>query len=382
MTSTPTAALEILLSLPPLDLFVKQEAEMIVYRLYKGGNWIARDRNVGHASVLARLKKEFVEVDMPEDNMQACFCFERNFEARLPKRSDWESGTPPMEADVIVYTDGSKTSEGTGAGIYSEDLDYRISIPLGVYATVFQSEVVAISESSREMLREGIVNKTILICSDSESSIESLSSVKVSSKVVLQCLGMLETLSRDNKVILTWVPGHSGVPGNEVADELARRGSSSEFVGPEPAVGRHAGLIKSLVRDRTKRLHQERWDSLATCRQSKEFLVGCNAKNTKFLLSLSREKLRWLVGILTGHNSLRYHLSKMSIVSDPTCRGCGLEPETARHFICTCPALKRLRTKHLGDFYVTPEEQLNLDFANVLSFIIGSKWLIVPERDM
>ena len=103
-------------------------------------------------------------------------------------------------------------------------------------------------------------------------------------------------------------------------------------------------------------------------------------KTTKFLLSLSREKLRGLVGILTGHNSLNYHLSKMGIINDSTCRGCGLEPETARHFICTCPALKNLRTKHLGDFYLTPEEQLQLNLANVLSFIIGSKWLTGPER--
>ena len=49
------------------------------------------------------------------------------------------------------------------------------------------------------------------------------------------------------------------------------------------------------------------------------------------------------------------------------------------HFICTCPAVKNLRTRHLGDFYITPEEQLNLDVANVLSFIIGSKRLFEPE---
>src|SRR6202012_1647205 len=89
------------------------------------------------------------------------------------------------------------------------------------------------------------------------------------------------TLSRDNEVTLTWVPGHSGVQGNEEADELARNGSSSSFIGPEPAIGRYPGLIKSLVKDRTNRYHQNRWDTLTTCRQSKEFLAGCDAKTTK-----------------------------------------------------------------------------------------------------
>ena len=376
ITSTPTAALEVLLSLPPLDLFVKQEAELIVYRMYKSGCWIAQNRSFGHARILSDLKRSFSEVEMPEDSMQATFCFERNFETRVPNRSDWEDKT---QADVVLYTDGSKTDEGTGAGVYSEEMDYNISIPLGKYTTVFQSEVVAISEGSQKLLSDGIKDKRVLIYTDSESSIKSLSSVKVSSIVVLSCFTMLENLSRDNNVTLAWVPGHSEIPGNEKADELARNGSSTVFIGAEPAVPRYAGLIKYLVKEETKKSHQDRWEALTSCRQSKEFLVSCNAKNTKFLLSLGRVKLRTLVGVLTGHTSLNYHLNKLGIVSDPTCRGCGLEPETARHFICTCPALKNLRTRHLGDFYVTPEEQLELDLANVLSFIIGSKWLIAPE---
>ena len=31
-----------------------------------------------------------------------------------------------------------------------------------------------------------------------------------------------------------WIPGHTGVPGYERADELARAGSASRLTGPEP----------------------------------------------------------------------------------------------------------------------------------------------------
>ena len=138
--------------------------------------------------------------------------------------------------------------------------------------------------------------------------------------------------------------------------------------------------MKVQLRRETEDSHQRRWNGLTSCRQAKEFLVGCNLKTTKFLLSLSRARLRTLAGVLTGHTCLNYHLNKIGMISDSTCGGCGLEPETARHFICTCPALRTLRTKYLGDFYVTPEEQSKLDLTSVLSFIERSKRLAVPDR--
>ena len=50
-------------------------------------------------------------------------------------------------------------------------------------------------------------------------------------KLVIECCNQIEELSILNAVYLIWVPGHSGIFGNEWADELARKGAESEFVG-------------------------------------------------------------------------------------------------------------------------------------------------------
>jgi hypothetical protein len=42
-------------------------------------------------------------------------------------------------------------------------------------------------------------------------------------------------LAKHNRVQLIWVPGHEGIAGNELADQLARTGSEYLFTGPEPA---------------------------------------------------------------------------------------------------------------------------------------------------
>lgn len=57
-------------------------------------------------------------VEMPSDHMEAIFRFERNFNTIIPKRMEWLNGTFPRKDDVAIYTDGSKTDEATGAGVY------------------------------------------------------------------------------------------------------------------------------------------------------------------------------------------------------------------------------------------------------------------------
>ena len=47
----------------------------------------------------------------------------------------------------------------------------------------------------------------------------------------------LNDISTLHAVGLYWVPRHAGVRGNKIADELARDGCLTKFVGPELALG-------------------------------------------------------------------------------------------------------------------------------------------------
>ncbi|KAJ8911720.1 hypothetical protein NQ315_013182 [Exocentrus adspersus] len=88
-----------------------------------------------------------------------------------------------------------------------------------------------------ENLKRGYSNQHIQICTDSQAALHALKSPRITSQVVLECTNSLAKLGQRNKVRLVWVPGHSGMAGDEEADVLARKGSSDIFTGPEPAVG-------------------------------------------------------------------------------------------------------------------------------------------------
>jgi Ribonuclease HI len=95
-----------------------------------------------------------------------------------------------------------------------------------------------------ESITRGYNGRTIMICSDSQAALKVLESVTYKSKLVLECLGCLNELATHNSVQLVWVPGHDGILGNERAEELAKKGADTPFIGSEPILGLPHSVVK------------------------------------------------------------------------------------------------------------------------------------------
>jgi len=69
-----------------------------------------------------------------------------------------------------------------------------------------------------------------------------------------------------NRIQLAWIPGHMGIDGNELADQLAKEHSSHPLTGTEPALGISVEVSKEVMRDWMSRKHKEHWQP--TCGHS------------------------------------------------------------------------------------------------------------------
>jgi len=84
---------------------------------------------------------------------------------------------------------------GTGAGVYVQSLDRRLSISLGKHGTVFQAVVYAILACIHEIETQDRPEKYISICCDSQVALKVLEAAKTMSPLVRQCPKALNDIS-------------------------------------------------------------------------------------------------------------------------------------------------------------------------------------------
>ncbi|CAD7085101.1 unnamed protein product [Hermetia illucens] len=348
MSTTSGAALNALLNLQPLDIFIQSTAMRAAHRLIRLNLW-ENNGCGGHRALEELLGGLNPVLTMTSDSRVPIHLLGRRYVVTLKLRED---GEDPEECVAgyteVFYTDGSKTEEGSGAGVYLSNKNGKWAFPLGQYATVFQAEVYAILRVANWVIDERLKGRRIAICSDSQAALRELSSPLITSKIVQECRNRLNSMSRFNTVELLWVPGHCGIEGNEISDALAKEGSISPLPGPEPAIGVSVALAKSVFKNWEEVSHNDRWQSLNAARHTKLFLPEPNIRTAKFILSKSRRTCRCIVGILTGHNSLAGHMFRIGITEDDTCPSYNEEAGSTEHFLCECPAYGRIRHQIFG----------------------------------
>ncbi|XP_072161372.1 retrovirus-related Pol polyprotein from type-1 retrotransposable element R1 [Bemisia tabaci] len=346
--TTPTAAMEVMLGLPPLHLAVKGEAVAGAFRLKT--NSLDGKLRPRHQS-LCESPSFPPALHMVSDQMKTTYNFDIPYRLRI---SEGEGNQKMVDdalaaSEVSYFTDGSKSGDKTGAAVYGNK-NCKLKASLGRSTTVNQAELYAIMMAANNAIDKGWRDKRITFFSDSQATLKAVSNFKVNSKLTMEGIQRLTRLANDNHVTLVWVRGHTGVRGNETADRLAKEASEENYIGPEPVFGLTKKGFRTTVRDWVMEEANKEWQNAEGMRHSKQMLEGYSRKMTANLLHRSREQLGILSGLLTGHNLLRKHMHRMGIFKDePKCRLCEVEEETAEHIIFDCEALEKKRQDIRGD---------------------------------
>jgi len=193
------------------------------------------------------------------------------------------------------------------------------------------------------------------------------------SPLVQQCQKVLNDISTQHAVGLFWVPGHSRVRGNEIADKLARDRTVHHFVGQELALAVSRQNIRKTIKCWIDNQHMVMWRRLiSTHRQAQQMILGPRPSVKTRLLYFNSTQSRVVTSLLTVHNSLRRHLHFMGLSCIHLCRRCGAEEGTSIHFLCECEALASIIHAYLVSFFLDPEDINSVSLAAIWNFSKGT----------
>jgi hypothetical protein len=180
-----------------------------------------------------------------------------------------------------------------------------------------------------------------------------------------------------------WIKGHSGIPGNERADIVAKRARfTAELDQPDlyrrpdksaPFLNVH-GLNPFLMKEWNRHWTNEGNESNPHSHPKKYIrnLVEAQSFEKIILHKLEVYERRIVCRVITGKVDLNGFLFKIKRSSTPNCKWCEGEEETVEHFLMKCPHYEELRnTWRAAVKSLVP--QFEFHTSNLRSLIVGDR---------
>ena len=360
--TTPTAAMEIEAGLQPLWIRLQTKVLLAIVRMrslstsHPIHDWLAnalrtRTANIRHRSCLESVLQQF---PLLTERIEAIEPFIRPL-WWMPKVKIQVSATKDeakklheelvKKADVqAIYTDGSGIEGKVGAAMYHAATGNARLQHLGTQAqyNVFAAELTAMCLSAAE-LQKNDQHHAWNLYTDSQAAIQAVDKPLRQSgqsiiKEFLDTIDMAEAENPELQVALTWVPGHCGIEGNEIADTEAKKAAMNSTVtrpfNHSPLKSARVQSIKAAA----KVQWLKNWDNNTKTSHALRHIMrrpGAKAGPKLYSTISNRRAVATLTRLRTGHCSLNHYLYRFHLKDTPHCR-CGNGKETVEHYLLEC----------------------------------------------
>ena len=272
-------------------------------------------------------------------NLSACSSIIQNAKAKIPERTlkrIFLNHIGTHSNDSLVYTDGSKTTDGTAFAVVRPSPPGSIVRRMQNWTSIYTAELTAIYAAVRASSTAEEDN--VVIITDSKSSIQALSSSIYRNQLISNIHQTCQESSKQYQ--LCWVPSHVGIPGNEQADKLAERATKNDMWMANPLMKNDA---MSLVKMKTRQIWQQRWTDTPVSKHLRQITSDLSPLPNSSCSSRFWE--RTLARLRLGHTRLTHgHLMAGGTSNPLECDECGDGSNlTVKHILTECDAYRTAR---------------------------------------
>ena len=207
---------------------------------------------------------------------------------------------------INVYTDGSKSEQGVGAGIVITcpgNPTIKLMYRMDPKCTNNQAEAYAILKAL-EYLQNTQTNeddKAVTVHSDSMTTLESLINTDIHTFLTEEIKQRVHEMeNREWKIRFRWVKAHAGTNGNELADKLAKEASGKTYL-PISYNRIPKSVIKKDLENTSVETWQREWDTTTKGSTTKEYFPNVEER-LKMKLNLTHN----FTTIVTGHGKQKH----------------------------------------------------------------------------
>jgi ribonuclease HI len=297
---------------------------------------------------------------------------------------------------LCFYTDGSLLEGKAGAGIHASRADETIHESkhyLGTETEVFDAELYGIMKAAETAVTLTRDNKTtdVWIFCDNQSAVRRMADKRPfpGQEYVLKTHSSAEILAkREIKTHIHWVPGHVNVKGNERADQLAKQGTEGK------RIPRDASTSITFLRRANKEQQMTAWlNRWPTMKKGRSY-HGRPARNIHTTLRHhpSRKLVATIIQMRTGHGYNKQYLSRIpsTNIDSPKCT-CGYRTQTPQHLLLDCSIYRTQRDqlkKQLKPLRLTWQTAMHTGkgLQGVMKFLedtgVGTRtWMLGPRLE-
>jgi len=268
---------------------------------------------------------------------------------------------------ISFYTDGSKldSESPAGAAVFSPDLNWSIGHKLPSETSIFSAEAWATLQAINASLDFNCSKAAIF--TDSKSVLEALSSTLPPSRNYLIYRikkRLLDAFKGNKEIILFWLPAHRSIPGNERADELAKKaarsGSKPWFKVP------YMDIFSEFRESLGKQFSEYLKESARVTRHLHSLLYqhDISPKPWYYDKPINRNDIVLINRIRSNHYNLNYSLFRKKMVDSAACQ-CGESRQDINHIIFYCP-LTIPKSLHLRTFLIKSYPHSPIDIMPIL----------------
>ena len=237
----------------------------------------------------------------------------------------------------IIFTDGSKKSEGTSYAVYHERYECKKKIKVNRETSIYIAESSAVLEALVHINEEHEGVKKVCVVTDSLSVVKAIENVENTFKthfVIGEIMNLTEEMATKGiEINLLWVPSHKGIKGNEIVDELAQQALDDPNVIHNLAL--HFSEIPAARKAACKEKWQTQWTNSEKGRYSYSIIPTVKEKSWYKESPLDRKSIIFWNRIIANHTRSKDSLNRHKIVNSSIC-SCGKNYQTVNHLLFEC----------------------------------------------